>query len=353
VGDKERQVSSVMDRLNFFEKNSKKQPAPHSTKTSWKPQSLEMTKKRKNIESKVAKHTFGSATQSYENNDDHPSVVAIDDNFLVKDDTSGFDSASESSHRVVCQPSNRTPYYFKKHGNIEDSSVGSSLHQSISRWKNSDSKGGSTGFIAESTDRISNTVNGSSSVDVSLCNLQKNRGESESTKENSAYFRNQNGCALNRECKTNMQQTTQVRSSHVSSVSDRVAAFQRSSTGTKKWRPSHPKAANRKSTERLSHSKKRRSLRKSSLSLQDVLESRQQLEERRKSSICDNTEESQNIGMSLESDENVRPSDLFKKLAESVKPAPPSPLIYRRGFTTSAGRSSIDQQNKSKNLRCF
>ncbi|KAG7368917.1 hypothetical protein IV203_031660 [Nitzschia inconspicua] len=306
-------------------------------------------------------------SQSREKVDDHPTVVAIENDFLATDDTSGFYSASESSRQVVCPPSDQTPYYMKKRrqetGDInEDSSVESSIQKNVSQWKQKNSKTKQITCSATQQNSKPKTVVGIQKrniVEVGgalACKIDARvLGENESTKENSTRIGNCQESPLKRGNATTKNEMNQLPDSMIcSSISERVAIFQRSSTSTKKWRPSLQKATNRKSTDRWSHSESRQSSRRSSLSLQDVVENRKTSEERRKPFTCESIEGAQTQYITVETNENVRPSDLFRKLAESVEPAPPpSPLIHRRGFASLASRSSTSQPSKFQNLRCF
>lgn len=100
--------------------------------------------------------------------------------------------------------------------------------------------------------------------------------------------------------------------------------------------------------------------RKSSLSLQDVLESRQSTAPSKEPleltttkdlsvDIRDNNGSDDWINM----DSNVRPSELLKRAKpKPTTPAPPSPLITRRGFSSMIRSPKSNTTNKQQ-LRCF
>ncbi|KAG7348225.1 hypothetical protein IV203_016930 [Nitzschia inconspicua] len=362
------QTFSVMERLKRFERTSMNQKFNCGSGESNRI-SISKTMIKNNTFQQSHATEKADLSQSREKIDDHPSVVAIENDFFATDDTSGFYSASESSRQVVCLPSDQTPYYMKKRrqetGDINEvSSVESSIQKNVTQWKQKNSKTKQITCSAAQQNWKPKTVVGIQKRNIvevggALAGKIDARvlGENESKKENSTRIGNCQVSPLtvkrgNGNTKNEMNQLAESMIS--SSISERVAIFQRSSTSTKKWRPSLPKATNRKSADRWSHSESRQSSRKSSLSLQDVVENRQTLEERRKSSTCESIEGAQTQCITVETNENVRPSDLFRKLAESVEPAPPpSPLIHRRGFASLASRSSTSQPSKFQNLRCF
>jgi hypothetical protein len=109
------------------------------------------------------------------------------------------------------------------------------------------------------------------------------------------------------------------------SISERRAIFQKNSI------PINP----RKKWARSSIENGRQS-RKSSLSLQDVVKTRQEMEDRRKSSISLTDEHTKFLDDTPPNpDANVRPSELLKKMkTNKIPPEPPSPLLYRRGFSS-------------------
>jgi hypothetical protein len=302
-------------------------------------------------------------------NSDHPSVVAIDDDFLLRDDPSDFCSASEKSRQVVCQPTDNMPYYAKKHqtlleGHYKDPSVKSSSKNSMPRGRrNNKWTTKNNADIDEPTPqaRYSATVvrsrgSGEHSVESVSRNQLKTNAESESTKENplNVSVPGQNERVPLSGNESHIHDMHQTRSKYVSSsISDRLAAFQRPCNSVRKRKTSPRIATKRKSTERWSSSERRRSSRKSSLSLQDVIDSRKQMEERRKSSVGGTVEGSHCSDANVEMDENVRPSELLQKRTKTDESAPPSPLIHRRGFTTSVARESSSRVNTTQNLRCF
>jgi hypothetical protein len=132
-----------------------------------------------------------------------------------------------------------------------------------------------------------------------------------------------------------------------SSISNKLAMFEKKPQ--RKWSNSRSASMQRKSIDRSSLSDRSKS-RKSSLSLQDVLDSRNDAEENRKSL---QGKESTSFDTNVEMNGNVRPSHLLKKLKENVAPAPPSPLVGRRGFSSMATRRSSGRNSNVGNLRCF
>jgi hypothetical protein len=298
---------------------------------------------------------------------DHPSFVAINDDFLLKDDTSDFYSASENSRQVVCQPTDYTPYYAKQHQTFEerhykDTPTKSSSQNGLTIGRrdrqlqdNRDAWADQRRPQATSSTSVVHSKGEHSGENVSKTQLSSN-SENESTKENSIFV----SVAFQNDWLPRAGRVPDDRDIHrtrpknvSSSISDRLAVFQRPCNSVKKWKTSPVKATSRRSSERWSSSARTRSFRNSSLSLQDVIDSRQQTVERRKSSVSIKMEGSLYTDAHVEMNENVRPSELLKMRTKLVESAPPSPLIHRRGFTTSVGRESSSHANTTLNLRCF
>lgn len=286
----------------------------------------------------------GSSDEVSESQCRHPLVVSVDNDFLLKDDTSGFYSASEqsqSSHPVVCLPSDRTPYYVKKlRENARNKMESTLLNEQpdntlLTRQYEMDASISPAGCINKSQE-IASAV-----VGVTSESTQKRACESKFPKHDVQFTSDRSKSEI-----------VQFKSSKVSSsLSQRLAVFQKqsNSVGMKTMHKPAKKQSIRKSAERWSTSKRRRS-RTSSISLKDVLESRQRIEEETKSSLGEIT----HLHVAgVETNENVRPSQLLKKLATTAPPSPPTPLTARRGFTSISKRSSSGRERTQKNLRCF
>ncbi|KAL3925035.1 MAG: hypothetical protein SGILL_000677 [Bacillariaceae sp.] len=353
----EKRGSSISQRMKLFEKSNSASHrftsrVPSTTKKlQVEPKFRSMSQM---VECNVAQYNIGTSTgvDLTESTDDHPDIVAVQDDFSLRDDTSTLHSVSEQSyHQVVCRPNDRVPYYKKEKMILEASIRKCSMQGETSDIKTREIKSRSSSqTMDEDIGKMETTFKRfatapryqkeSQSVEVSqLSEPAKDRRDSvESTQ------RQHLGVGRSR-----LGNNFQVSKPKVSStISNKLAMFEKKpqpSIALKKRNSSLAGSVQQNSVDRTIFSDRRKS-RKSSLSLQDVLDTRSNVAEGRKSSIHG----AEPVCLDAnESNQNVRPSELLKRVKENVAPARPSPLIGRRGFS----RPSSGQNDNLSNLRCF
>jgi hypothetical protein len=127
------------------------------------------------------------------------------------------------------------------------------------------------------------------------------------------------------------------------SVVERRAVFQHKSTPVYPDRKSD--ASLFVSTVRRPFEPERKLSRRNSFSLQDVLESR-------KNSVTIGSSSGESMPC-IDSgvDTNIRPSELLKKVRANTPAAPPSPLLCRRGFSSTVTRASHIRETEIQSFR--
>jgi hypothetical protein len=341
--ENKRKASTFSERMKMFEKSNLQATSCPSLATGVRNFRRGTHPSIKRIESNLDElpQKYVQENENNAKNDGHPCFVSVEDDFSLRDDTSGFYSSGSvlSNHRVVTHPADRTPYYVKKNRSKAETSGQTSLVSMVSREsqvaKVERRSSVYSTTLKETHNKQDNLVSRPSIGRTSDTNKREDGERVLTCDKHQSMFVCRTADVLGGKQKVS------------SSISNKLAMFEKKPQ--RKWSNSRSASMQRKSIDRSSLSDRSKS-RKSSLSLQDVLDSRNDAEENRKSL---QGKESTSFDTNVEMNGNVRPSHLLKKLKENVAPAPPSPLVGRRGFSSMATRRSSGRNSNVGNLRCF
>lgn len=389
-------------RPSFFHRSLSQKRLPHDLVKNSERQIIPQSHKSDTWNSFHETSTIYSST-SQDENDDHPKFVTIDDNFVMKDDDTIACLSAYETRSVVCRPLDEAPYYATKISSEETSSgdqpgmsdldaaresFAPTISKTGSHWGrkawSSEFEPSRRGFFQNEfpvgETKLKNTMSvakrNSSPPTENHIPREMNPSPHATFVSDSIISSSQEKQCRSRsfssehEINRSQPKRSEIRLSSTP-ISERRSVFEGRALSSD---PSSEVevAIHANTSKKTSYGKRQESLgsftsRKSSLSLQDVLESRRKAsldDSFKRPTIDDNiltepTERSFQVDDSqLDVSSNIRPSDLIRQKSEKAKRKITHPqlslsLAHRRGFATLVKSPRSDTTKQPQSLRCF